>query len=131
MQTNQKTRLKTISTTILANFIPILGEQIYFSNMVLCHFVSNNAKGWISKRALQENKARQNFWKTNISYPWYAHVCVEKYPFFGKFGVFCFLASWNFALLFIIVYLFVYFNLFPYTTSFLLLLLTIKSNGWN
>ena len=36
-----------------------------------------------------------------------------------------------FALLFIIVYLFVYFNLFPYTTSFLLLLLTIKSNGWN
>ena len=27
--------------------------------------------------------------------------------------------------------LFVYFNPFPYTTSFLLLLLTIKSNGWN
>ena len=35
-----------------------------------------------------------------------------------------------FALLFIIVYLFVYFNLCPYTTWFLFLLLTIKSNGW-
>ena len=32
-------------------------------------FVGNKAKGRISKRVLQENKARQIFRKTNISYP--------------------------------------------------------------
>ena len=32
-------------------------------------FVGNKAKGWISKRVFQENKARQFFRKTNISYP--------------------------------------------------------------
>ena len=32
-------------------------------------FVSNKAKGGISKRVFQENKARQIFRKTNISYP--------------------------------------------------------------
>ena len=31
--------------------------------------VSNKAKGRISKRMFQENKARQTFRKTNISYP--------------------------------------------------------------
>ena len=31
--------------------------------------VGNKAKGRISKRVFQENKARQNFRKTNISYP--------------------------------------------------------------
>ena len=31
--------------------------------------VGNKAKGWLSKRVLQENKARQIFRKTNISYP--------------------------------------------------------------
>ena len=31
--------------------------------------VGNKAKGRISKRVFQESKARQNFWKTNISYP--------------------------------------------------------------
>ena len=31
--------------------------------------VINKAKGRISKRVLQENKARQIFQKTNISYP--------------------------------------------------------------
>ena len=36
-----------------------------------------------------------------------------------------------FALLFILVCLFFVFNLFPYTMWFQLLLLTIKSNGWN
>ena len=35
----------------------------------LRHFVGNKAKGRISKRAFQESKARQNFRKTNISYP--------------------------------------------------------------
>ena len=32
-------------------------------------FVSNKAKVRISKRAFQENKARQIFFKRNISYP--------------------------------------------------------------
>ena len=32
-------------------------------------FVSNKAKGGISKRVFQENKTRQIFQKTNISYP--------------------------------------------------------------
>ena len=32
-------------------------------------FVCNKVKGGISKRRKQENKARQIFWKTNISYP--------------------------------------------------------------
>ena len=48
------------------------------------------AKGYIAKLVLQENKARQIFQKTNISYP----MCVsedKKYSFFGKFVVFCFL----------------------------------------
>ena len=33
------------------------------------YFVGNKAKGRISKRVFQENKARQIFRKTNISYP--------------------------------------------------------------
>ena len=33
------------------------------------HIVGNKAKEWISKRVFQENKARQIFRKTNISYP--------------------------------------------------------------
>ena len=36
--------------------------------------VGNKAKGRISKRVLQENKARQIFRKMNISYPQHAHV---------------------------------------------------------
>ena len=32
-------------------------------------FDLNKAQGRISKRVLQENKAGQIFWKTNISYP--------------------------------------------------------------
>ena len=42
------------------------------------HFVGNKAKGRISKRMLQENKARQIFRKTNISYPL---ICITwRYP---------------------------------------------------
>ena len=33
------------------------------------YFVGNKAKGWISKRVFQENKTRQIFRETNISYP--------------------------------------------------------------
>ena len=39
------------------------------SRLVQGELVGNKAKGLISKRALQENKARQIFQKTNISYP--------------------------------------------------------------
>ena len=38
------------------------------------NFVGNKAKGGISKRVFQENKARQIFQKANISYPPDAHV---------------------------------------------------------
>ena len=50
--------------------------------------VGNKAKERISKRVLQENKARQIFRKTN--------VCVsggKKWSFSGKFHVFCFLVT--------------------------------------
>ena len=33
------------------------------------HIVGNKAKGRISKRVFQESKGRQNFRKTNFSYP--------------------------------------------------------------
>ena len=59
---------------------------------MLHKIVSNKAKGRISKRVFQENKARQIFRKTNISYP----VCIsggKKCSFFGKFGVLCFLET--------------------------------------
>ena len=60
-------------------------------------FVGNNAKGWISKRVFQENKARQIFRKTNISYPLIrTRTCVsggKKCFFCGKFDVLCFLGT--------------------------------------
>ena len=48
--------------------------------------------GWISKRVFQENKARQIFRKSSISYP----LCVsgsKKCSFFGEFGVVSFLET--------------------------------------
>ena len=58
----------------------------------------NKAKGQISKRMFQENKARQIFRKTNISYPLIrTHTCayqgVRNVLFFGKLGVLCFLET--------------------------------------
>ena len=61
--------------------------------------VGNTAKGRISKWAFRENKARQTFRKTKISYPLIctrtcAYVCVsggKKCSFFEKFDVLCFL----------------------------------------
>ena len=42
----------------------------------IAEIVSNKAKGWISKRVFQENKAPQIFRKTNISYALiHAHTC--------------------------------------------------------
>ena len=37
-------------------------------SLKISEFSDNNAKRRISKRVFQENKARQNFRKTNISY---------------------------------------------------------------
>ena len=37
--------------------------------VIIFTFVGNKAKGRISKRMFQQNKARQIFRKTNISYP--------------------------------------------------------------
>ena len=60
-------------------------------------FVGNKTKEQISKRVLQENKARQNFRKTNIIYLspiTHTVVCIfggKKCSFFGKFGVLSFL----------------------------------------
>ena len=48
-------------------------------------FVRNKAKGRISKRVFQENKARQLFRKMSIFYPLIRTR--KKCPFFEKFGV--------------------------------------------
>ena len=61
-------------------------------------FFGNKAKWWISKRVFQENKARQNFRKMNISYPLirtctYEYQGVRNVDFFWKFGVLCFLET--------------------------------------
>ena len=60
--------------------------------------VRNKAKGRISKRVFQESKARQNFRKTNISYPQIrtrtcAYQEVGNVCFFGNFGMLCFLET--------------------------------------
>ena len=63
-------------------------------NLIYGKFVGNKAKGRISKRMFQENRAHQIFRKTNISYPPY--VCVsgrKKCSFFRKFDVLCFLET--------------------------------------
>ena len=68
------------------------------------NFVGDEAKGQISKRVLQENKAGQIFQKTNSFYP---ELCARVYQgvrdvrflggkkcsFFGKFGQLCFLVT--------------------------------------
>ena len=57
----------------------------------LQYFVGNKAKGQISKRVFPKNKARQIFWKTNMSYPlihWYVEnlACYVflKHPFWDS-----------------------------------------------
>ena len=63
------------------------------------YFVVSKAKGRISKRVFQENKARKVFRKRKISYPLIrarAYVFVserKKCSFFGKPGVLCFLET--------------------------------------
>ena len=64
------------------------------------YIVGNQAKGRISKWVFQENKARQSFRKTNISYPLIrtrtrtcAYQGKRNVCFLGKFGAFCFLET--------------------------------------
>ena len=63
------------------------------------YIVDNKAEGQISKQMLEENKARQIFRKTNVSYSLRTHVCVsggsgrKKCSFYGKFGLLCFLLT--------------------------------------
>ena len=52
------------------------------------NLVGNKAKGRISKRVFQESKARQNFRKTNISYP-----LIRTRACGVSFGVICFLET--------------------------------------
>ena len=76
-------------------------EIVYFLPLFPVDFedVGIKAKERITKRVCQENKARQSFQKTNISYPLIrtlrSHVvCVlggKKCSFFGNFGMSCFL----------------------------------------
>ena len=61
-------------------------------------FVGNKAKGRISKRVLQENKARQIFRKRAFLTPPDTHTCMcvsggEEFSFFGKCGVLFFLVT--------------------------------------
>ena len=53
--------------------------------------VGNKAKGRISKRVFQESKARQIFWKTNISYPLCAYQGVRNIRFSEIVACFVFL----------------------------------------
>ena len=61
------------------------------------YFVGINAKRWISKRVLQENKVRQVIRKTNMTYPSkHTYVCVslrKKCFCFRKFGKLYFLVT--------------------------------------
>ena len=65
---------------------------------LILNIVGNKAKGPISKREFEENRACQIFRKTDISYPLDTHTYVyvsggKKHLFFGKFGVLCFLET--------------------------------------
>ena len=66
--------------------------------LVSFEFVGSKAKGRISKRVLQENKSMPNFVKNKYFLPRDTHRCVcvsrgEKYFFFRKLGVLCFLVT--------------------------------------
>ena len=67
-------------------------NRIYSNNII-----GNKEKERISKRVLQEDKARQIFRKRNICYTliptWTCGYLVKNCSFFGKFGVLCFLVT--------------------------------------
>ena len=79
-------------------FFNIDTKTFLLKSLVFCsYFFGGKAKGRISKRVLQVNKARQIFRKTNMSYPLVqTHVCVsggKKRSFFAKFDLLCFLVT--------------------------------------
>ena len=60
------------------------------------YFDGNKAKEWISKRMFQENKARQIFWKKNLSYPMIRTPCAYQWVRNVRFSenlVFCILET--------------------------------------
>ena len=84
------------------HYLPLGDKNLFIIQKCLTHvvpkfldIVGNKAKERISKRVFQENKARQIFRKTNISYP-LIRTCIsgcKKRSFFRKFGVLCFLET--------------------------------------
>ena len=83
---------------LCSRLFPFVNVILNYLQRVL-YFVVSKAKGRISKRVFQENKARKVFRKANISYPLIrarAYVFVsesKKCSFFGKPGVLCFLET--------------------------------------
>ena len=83
----------TLPTRMLKSFL------MFRNILLLATFVGNKAKGQISRRVFQENKARQIFQKVNICYPLIrtgTYVCVsggKKYLFFEWFNVICILET--------------------------------------
>ena len=72
--------------------------EIFSKLIISYYFVGSKAKGRISKQMLQENKARQVFWNTNIFYTLilkctYAYQGVRNVFFCWKFDVLCFLVT--------------------------------------
>ena len=74
-------------------FFNLEREGLYLQSFRKYITVGNKAKGRISKLVLQENKARQVFRKTNISYPRLRIRGKKCSFFFRKFGVLCFLGT--------------------------------------
>ena len=75
------------NATYKKSFIP----STPLAQRLIGNYAGNKAKGRISKRVFQENKAREIFRKTNISYPaTHTYVFVsggKKCSFFGTVGV--------------------------------------------
>ena len=87
-------KLQKIFLIILSPIVHIYPiSKIFFE----LKFAGNKAEGQFSKRVFQENKTRQIFRKTNISYLLIrTYVCVsggKNCSFFRKFGVPCFLET--------------------------------------
>ena len=83
-----------------ASFIEANYES-FFEKLSVIEFtadiVGNEAKGRTSQWVLHENKGRQIFWKTNISYPLISTrtSAYQRWQIFvfGKFGALCFLVT--------------------------------------
>ena len=81
----------------VVHFIELWGQGSGNTMIFIGEYVGSKAKGRNSKGVFQENKARQIFRKTNISYPLIrTRMCAQqgggskKCLFFGKFGMLCF-----------------------------------------